>query len=99
MSVMVTTDEYFLQVSRYIHLNPVKAHMCKLPEHYQYSSYRSIINMNQDGISSSGKTLGFFKDKSVIRYRDFIEDIGHKYQVSEELIRKSMGEDELWLPW
>lgn len=99
VSVLVNSDEYFLQVSRYIHLNPVKALMCKAAEHYPHSSYRSVINMNSDGITNSGKTLSFFKDKSVIRYREFVEDVGHKYDITEKSIRKIMGEDELWLPW
>lgn len=99
VSVLVDTDEYFLQVSRYIHLNPVKARMCKAAEFYPHSSYRSVINMKFDGITSSIKTLSFFKDRSVIRYREFVEDIGHKYEVTENSIRKSMGEDDLWLPW
>lgn len=30
-----------LEVSRYIHLNPVKAKMVKPPEHYPWSSYHS----------------------------------------------------------
>lgn len=31
---------YFLEVSRYIHLNPVRAKMVALPEQYPWSSYR-----------------------------------------------------------
>ena len=45
------------------------------------------------------KTLKYFKDKSVMKYREFVDDIGHKYEMQEDGIRKSMGEDDLWLPW
>ena len=38
-------------------------------------------------------------DKNEHRYRQFVEDIGHKYVVQENEIKKSMGEDDLWLPW
>ena len=94
-----TGDEYFLQTSRYIHLNPVKAKMVCHAEDYKWSSYRTIINMKDDGITTTAKTLGYFKVKGEIGYRDFVEDIAHKYIVSENEIKKMMGEDELWLPW
>ena len=45
------------------------------------------------------RTLSYFKNQSVLRYREFVEDIAHKYIVEESEIRKSMGENELWLPW
>ena len=32
-------------------------------------------------------------------YREFVEDIGYKYIVQEQHIRKMIGEEELWLPW
>ena len=35
----VESENYFLTVVRYIHLNPVKAGLCRLPGEYQYSSY------------------------------------------------------------
>jgi putative transposase len=36
---LVQTEGYFRQVSRYIHLNPVRAGMIDLPQDYQWSSY------------------------------------------------------------
>ncbi|MFT6403087.1 MAG: putative transposase [Pseudohongiellaceae bacterium] len=36
----VSTDNYFLTVSRYIELNPVRAGMVKRPAEYPWSSYR-----------------------------------------------------------
>lgn len=41
-SCLVKDDAYFLQTSRYIHLNPVKAMMVSRPEHYRWSSYNTI---------------------------------------------------------
>lgn len=37
-SVMVKKDAYFVEVSKYIHLNPVKAYMAKTAEQYKWSS-------------------------------------------------------------
>ena len=85
--------------SRYIHLNPVKARMVSNPEDYKWSSYRRIINLCDDGITTSQKTLSYFGNKSIWGYREFVEDIANKYVVTETEIRTVMGEDELWLPW
>ena len=98
-SCLVKDDGYFLQTSRYIHLNPVKAGMAEHPEDYQWSSYRTMIGMSDDCITEKMKTLAYFPGNGVLRYRDFVEDIGHKYIVQECEIGKSIGEDDLWLPW
>ncbi len=37
---LIQEDGYFLQVSRYLHLNPVRANMAARPEDYRWSSYR-----------------------------------------------------------
>ena len=98
-SCLVQTDEYFLQTSRYIHLNPVKAGMVFRPEEYRWSSYRGMVNMQDDGIAFHAKTLAYFKNGGIYGYREFVEDTGHKYYISENEIKKTMGENELWLPW
>lgn len=98
-SCLVKESEYFLQTSRYIHLNPVKAGMINYPEDYFWSSYRTMIGIVDDGITEKKKTLAYFSQNSVLNYRKFVEDIGHKYIVEEQNIRKMIGEDELWLPW
>ncbi|MBI5872970.1 MAG: transposase [Candidatus Omnitrophica bacterium] len=38
-SLVVDKDSYFLELSRYIHLNPVKAKIAEIPEAYLWSSY------------------------------------------------------------
>lgn len=98
-SCLVKEDSYFLQTSRYIHLNPVKARIVVKPEDYRWSSYQTMIALKDDRITERNRTLAYFKDNSILRYRDFVEDIGHKYVVQEHEIKKSMEEDELWVPW
>ena len=98
-SCLVETDAYFLQTSRYIHLNPVKAKMVAHPEDYPWSSYRSLLGLCDDKVSQKYKILRYFGEKGILGYREFVEDIGHKYIVEEDEIKKSMGENELWLPW
>ena len=57
------------------------------------------IGIADDGITEKKKTLAYFPKNSIYQYREFVEDIGHKYIVQEQHIRKMIGEDELWLPW
>lgn len=98
-SILVKDDTYFLQTSRYIHLNPVKAGMVENPEDYPWSSYRTMLRMNSDKITQSSRTHAYFGKNPVVYYRQFIEDIGRKYVMEEDRIRRSIGEDDLWLPW
>jgi len=42
-AILVEIDEYAKELSRYIHLNPVRAKMVKTPEEYEWSSYRFYI--------------------------------------------------------
>ncbi|HYF05517.1 MAG TPA: transposase [Patescibacteria group bacterium] len=43
-ALLVDKDSYSLELSRYIHLNPVKAGMTKTPQEYPYSSYSSFLS-------------------------------------------------------
>jgi REP element-mobilizing transposase RayT len=44
-AVLVDSDAYQLQVSRYIHLNPVDAGIVDHPEDYSHSSYRAYLEL------------------------------------------------------
>jgi hypothetical protein len=41
--ILVDKDEYLLPLSRYVHLNPVRAEIVESPEEYAWSSYRGYI--------------------------------------------------------
>ena len=62
------------------------------PEDYRWSSYQTMIALKDGRITERNRTLAYFKDNSILRYRDFVEDIGHKYVVQEHEIKKSMEE-------
>ncbi len=49
---LVQTDLYSLQLSRYIHLNPVKAGIVKHPHEWKWSSYNAFI-----GLTASNRFL------------------------------------------
>ena len=43
-SNIITSDYELLEISKYIHLNPVKANIVKLPENYTWSSFSKILS-------------------------------------------------------
>lgn len=72
----VKTTSQILAVSRYIHLNPVAAHMVSKPEDYPHSSYRSLIGLSKCDILSSEKVLAPFETEHTYRYyKDFVESM------------------------
>lgn len=80
-AILVEADEYATELSRYIHLNPVRAGIITLPEEYKWSSYQSYIGLGQMQSPKWLKTdfvLGYFgKNGAAARkkYRDFVEDL------------------------
>jgi REP element-mobilizing transposase RayT len=42
-AILVEKDTYALELSRYIHLNPVRAHLVKEPSQYPWSSYLTYV--------------------------------------------------------
>ena len=83
-SCLVKEDAYFLQTSRYIHLNPVKAQMADYPKDYLWSSYRTMIGIADDGITEKKKTLSEKQYLSIQgvcgRYRTQIYSSGTAHQ-------------------
>ncbi len=56
-SILIENDSYFLELSRYIYLNPVKAGITKDPATYKYSSVREAF----------GKEPLYFLDQDISR--------------------------------
>ncbi|MBU0693504.1 MAG: transposase [Candidatus Omnitrophica bacterium] len=46
-AILVDKDSYLWELSRYIHLNPVRAKMIDKPEKYPYSSFKYFLGMVQ----------------------------------------------------
>ena len=42
-AILIDADQYLKHLSRYIHLNPVRAKMVPMPSKYQWSSYAAFI--------------------------------------------------------
>lgn len=76
-AILVDKDSYLLELSRYLHLNPVRANMVEKPEGYPYSSYGSYITEDKESIVNVGATLEMFsksEKEARKRYRTFVEN-------------------------
>ncbi len=84
-AIVIDADEYAAELSRYIHLNPVKAGVVDRPEEYKWSSYRYYIgNSKRPEGFRVDLILGYFgKNLSVSQkgYSEFTEAmIRKKYE-------------------
>lgn len=68
---LVDRDEYLIHLSRYIHLNPVRAGLVKRPEDWIYSSYRDYVGLRSGTLPNPEIVLGQFADQDA--YRAFVE--------------------------
>ena len=76
-SIVMDRDAYLVELSRYIHLNPVKAHMVERPEDYPYSSYGAYLNPDEKDIVPTDLILSMAsrnRKESSLRYRRFVEE-------------------------
>lgn len=92
-AILVEADSYAAELSRYIHLNPLRVGLVEKPEDYPWSSYRSYIGQNPPAewlktefiLSSFGQP----GTKTRIRYRKFVEELqGRDY---DSPLRKAIG--------
>lgn len=75
-SIIVDRDSYLGELSRYIHLNPVRAGIVSKPEDYLHSSYQAYFSGKSDALVNTEALLevvGGGKDKARRRYRAFVE--------------------------
>ncbi|RFU60801.1 transposase [Peribacillus glennii] len=75
---VIEDKEGMLEVSRYIHLNPVEARMVKKPEHYPWSSYQLFLESEsiQPAFVNTERILDFYLgsvEEKKKKYCEFIE--------------------------
>jgi putative transposase len=75
-SIVVDKDCYLLELSRYLHLNPVRANMVQKPGDYPYSSYGSYTTAAGDKLVTTTTILNMIASKPDAareKYRSFVE--------------------------
>ena len=62
-SILVDSENFALTLSKYIHLNPVKANLVAKPEDWKWSSYREMLGKAKPyGFLEKGFLQSFFSD-------------------------------------
>lgn len=89
-AVLVESDEQFIHLSRYIHLNPLVSYLVKNLNLYEWSSYREYIDNKTDGICTKQDILSFFKSPD--KYQQFVLDQAD-YGAKLELIKHKLIEE------
>ena len=78
-SILIQKDPYLLQLSKYIHLNPVKAKLVGKPQNSPYTSYAEIIGQPKHEYRVIDKRaikslLGSLSQQAIKQYRNFVEE-------------------------
>lgn len=90
-SIVIEKENYLLTVSRYIHLNPVRAGLCRNPADYRWSSYGFYLKKNNNELVTVDDTLKYFSEdtgESRKKYREFIEG---EEKITDPLIEQKRG--------
>lgn len=72
-AILIEKDRYLAEISRYIHLNPVKAKIMEKPEEYPYSSYKAYIKREGDKIVTPDFILNIFSKQKKEAQRKYME--------------------------
>jgi putative transposase len=85
-AILVDQDAYFLEVSRYVVLNAVRAGMVKQPGKWQWSSYNATAGFEScpGWLKAEGLLAQFGRDRGLARrrYKEFVGD--------------GIGQESLW---
>jgi putative transposase len=84
-AILVDSDAYATELSRYIHLNPVRVGIVQVPADYPWMSYRYYIGDEAPVWLKTGFILGFFGkeiQQARIKYRDFVHEMISKEYTS-----------------
>ena len=76
-AILIEADSYAAELSRYMHLNPVRAGMVKSPEDYIWSSYRFYANGSEPAWLTTGFILDYFgagDTESRQNYRRYVNE-------------------------
>ncbi|MGG1679363.1 transposase [Neobacillus sp. NRS-1170] len=70
---LLNSPEYELDVSKYIHLNPVSAGMVNLPEDYPWSSYRAYSDLEEIPLIDPQPILSYFPHPQTQHYKQYMK--------------------------
>lgn len=94
-SIIVDKDNYLLELTRYIHLNPVRANIVEDPANYKWNSYGEYISENKINLIDKNQIYKYFQIEPEV-YRDFVlKNLKKNYSPFKDLYLKSiLGKEE-----
>ncbi len=100
-AILVDIEEYLLTVSKYIHLNPVKAALTDKPSDYKWSGYRYYLHSRKVATWLKREwVVDYFGPgfcESLQRYREFVEvdmDKEYPYPHDKVIAQAILGNEE-----
>lgn len=75
-SILCENDAHFLELLRYIHLNPVRANLVELPSDWQWSGHQEFLGLSDRGIVDWKFPLSMFNSdlsRAQEAYRRFVD--------------------------
>ncbi len=99
---LIDKQTYYLEVLRYVVLNPVRAGLVKRPEEYAWSSHRAMIGEvvapNWLAVDDVLAQFGPARDIACARYRRFIDDgVGIERKPWDDLVGQIYLGSEAWV--
>jgi len=90
-AILIEADEYAAELSRYIHLNPVKAGIVAKPDEYEWSSYRYYIGQAEAPTwLRLGFVLAYYGEMAAMeKYREFVNEV--REQESESPLKGAVA--------
>jgi putative transposase len=71
-SILIEADSYFKELTRYIHLNPVRAKIVQTPDKHKWSSYSLYLNAKDNGLVNI-KEARRLLDMDIKQYMSFVD--------------------------
>jgi len=104
-AILVDKDHYAMELSRYIHLNPVRAHLVKDPLLYPWSSYKDYVGDRKgwNWVKTEWILGQISRDEKRARkeYRKFIREISGKAvrDPLEQVVSSTILGSEEFVDW
>jgi len=99
-AILCDKDSYFLELSAYIHLNPVRAGLIKEPHQYPWSSYHFYVSEAKERLVDGNFLLAQFSNKRATAKREYSRFVrsrisqGHRDDFYELMDQRFLGTEE-----
>jgi putative transposase len=70
---LIDSSEYEIELSKYIHLNPLKANMVERLEDYQWSSYPVYVHLSTSTLVTTKQILSYFPEPQSQQYEKYVK--------------------------